>query len=260
MNMDVIDLRDFYGRPLGRVARRLIGARVRALWPNLTGQSVLGLGFATPYLGAYLKEATRVIGLMPARQGVTRWPSEGPSLTGLADENELPLEDESMDRVLVVHGIEASESLRIMLRQLWRVLAPNGRLLIIVPNRRGLWSRREATPFGHGQPFSRRQITQLLRESMFTPTGWDNALFVPPFDLRPLVRSANLWEQAGRFLWPRFSGVILVEATKQIYAATPVTSQGNAKRVRVMASAPTGAGLTSPLMPIATAEKLPAPK
>jgi len=203
MNMDVIDLRDFYGKRLGHVARRLIGARVRALWPNVAGQSVLGLGFATPYLGVFLNEAARVIGLMPARQGVMRWPSEGRCLTGLVDENELPLDDESMDRVLVVHGIEASESLRVMLRQIWRVLAPGGRAIIIVPNRRGLWSRREATPFGHGQPFSRPQITQLLRESMFTPMGWDNALFIPPFDWRPLLRSSNMWEQVGHFLWPR---------------------------------------------------------
>lgn len=256
MNMDVIDLRDFYGRPLGRVARRFISQRVRRLWPNVTGLNVLGLGFATPYLGVFLNEATRVIGLMPARQGVMRWPSEGRCLTGLVDENELPLEDESMDRVLVVHGVEASESLRVMLRQIWRVLAPGGRVLIIVPNRSGLWSRREATPFGHGQPFSRRQIMQLLRESMFSPMGWDNALFVPPFDWRPVVRSANLWERVGYFLWPRFSGVILVEAVKQIYAATPAPVAQKVRRVQVIASgAPSAANALNPAV---TAEKSPA--
>jgi len=258
MNMDVIDLRDFYGRPLGHVARRLIALRVRRLWPNVTGLNVLGLGFATPYLGGFLNDATRVIGLMPARQGVMRWPSEGRCLTGLVDENELPLDDESMDRVLVVHGVEASESLRVMLRQIWRVLAPGGRVLIIVPNRRGLWSRREATPFGHGQPFSRRQITQLLRESMFSPMGWDHALFVPPFDWRPLVRSANIWERIGYFLWPRFSGVILVEAVKQIYSATPVAVPQKVRRVQVIArAAPSGA---SAITPNETAGKSPAPR
>lgn len=244
MPMDVIDLRDFYGRPLGRVARLMIGRRIRSLWPDVKGRSVLGLGFATPYLGQFLGEAERVLGLMPAQQGVLRWPPEGRSLTGLVDEKELPLDDESIDLVLVVHGLEASEAMRAMLRQIWRVLAPGGRILIVVPNRRGLWARRELTPFGQGQPFSRSQITQALRESMFSPSDWENALFVPPFDWRPLLRSARAWERVGQLLWPRFSGVILVEATKQIYAATPIREprrmEAMRQRVRAIAPVPRG--------------------
>tara|TARA_R110002124_G_C8778399_1_gene500564 strand:- start:91 stop:852 length:762 start_codon:yes stop_codon:yes gene_type:complete len=244
--MDVIDLRDFYGKPLGRVARALIGRHIRVLWPNVKGLSVLGLGFATPFLGLFLGEAERVLGLMPAQQGVLRWPSEGRCLTGLADEKELPLDDECIDRVLVVHGVEASESLRASLRQVWRVLTPGGKVLIVVPNRRGLWARREATPFGHGQPFSRSQITQALRESMFSPAGWEMALFVPPFEWRPLIRAANAWERVGGFLWPRFSGVILVEATKQIYAATPIPDGSRrVSRQRVRAVLPVQGGAVS---------------
>jgi len=244
--MDVIDLRDFYGRPLGRVARGLIGRHIRVLWPNVKGLSVLGLGFATPYLGMFLGEAERVLGLMPAQQGVLRWPAEGRCLTGLADEKELPLDDECIDRVLVVHGVEASESLRASLRQVWRVLTPGGKVLIVVPNRRGLWARREVTPFGHGQPFSRSQITQALRENMFAPSDWEMALFVPPFEVRPLMRAANAWERLGGFLWPRFSGVILVEATKQIYAATPIPEARRVVRQRVRAIAPIRGSIASP--------------
>lgn len=244
MPMDVIDLRDFYGRPLGRVARAVIGRRIRELWPHVKGLSVLGLGFATPYLGQFLGEAERVIGLMPAQQGVLRWPPEGRCLTGLVDERDLPLDDESIDRIIVVHGLEASEAMRVMLRQIWRVLAPGGRVLFVVPNRRSLWARREATPFGQGQPFSRSQITQALRESLFSPAGWDVALFVPPFDWRPLLRSAGAWERIGSLLWPRFSGVILVEATKQIYAVTPAREARRIEtirqRVRAIAPIPRG--------------------
>ena len=239
MHMDVIDLRDFYGRPLGRVARRHIAQRIAQVWPDVRGLNMLGLGFATPYLAPFIGKAQRVVGLMPARQGVMQWPAEGKCLTGLVDELELPLADESMDRVLVVHGLEASEAMRGMLRQIWRVLAPGGRVIIVVPNRRGLWARREATPFGHGQPFSRSQLTQLLRESMFSPSGWEVALFAPPFDWRPLLRSASAWERVGHMLWPRFSGVIMVEATKQIYAATPLPAAAKAKaRVRAVAPMP----------------------
>ena len=126
------------------------------------------------------------------------------------------------------------------MRELWRVLAPNGRLLIIVPNRRGLWARVDTTPFGHGRPFSRSQITKLLKDAMFSPEEWQYALYMPPFSWRVLLKWPVFWERLGLVLWPAFSGVILVEATKQIYAAVPV-KEVRSKRRRVV---PVPAGVT----------------
>ncbi|MEQ8745975.1 methyltransferase domain-containing protein [Pyruvatibacter sp.] len=220
MHLDVIDLRDFYGRPLGRVARRLVGRAVRACWPDVSGMTVAGLGYATPYLGQFRDEAGRVLALMPAQQGVVHWPRDGKYLTGLVDEVCLPLPDSSADRLLLVHQLEAADQMRPALREAWRVLAPGGRILIVAPNRRGMWARGEGTPFGHGTPFSRGQLVALLRSAMFTPVEWSSALFMPPIGWRFFLRSAVAWERVGSALWPRFSGVILVEATKQIYAPT----------------------------------------
>lgn len=220
MHLDVVDLRDFYGMPLGRVARRLVGHAVRRVWPNVAGMNVAGLGYATPYLGQFRDEAARVVALMPAQQGVLHWPRQGRMLTGLVDEVCLPLADASVDRLLLVHHLEGADQLRPALREAWRVLAPGGRILIVAANRRGMWARIESTPFGHGQPFSRGQLVSLLRQSMFTPVEWGSALFMPPVGWRVFMRSAVAWERLGATLWPRFSGVILVEATKQIYAPT----------------------------------------
>jgi SAM-dependent methyltransferase len=220
MHLDVVDLRDFYGLPLGKVARRLVGLAVRRIWPDVSGTTVAGLGYAIPYLGQFRDEAVRVISLMPAQQGVLHWPRQGRTLTGLVDEVCLPLPDASIDRLLLVHHLEGADQLRPALREAWRVLAPGGRILIVAANRRGMWARSEATPFGHGQPFSRGQLVSLLREGMFTPVEWASALFMPPMSWRMVMRSAIAWERLGVSLWPRFSGVILVEATKQIYAPT----------------------------------------
>ena len=73
----------------------------------------------------------------------------------------------------------------------WRVLSPSGRLLIVTPNRRGLWARFDSTPFGHGRPYSRGQLTQLMRESQFTPTYWGRTLYTPPFEFDVLISSAK---------------------------------------------------------------------
>jgi SAM-dependent methyltransferase len=156
---DVVDLRDFYDSRLGQVTRHLIRRRVRALWPDLRGQSLLGLGYATPYLRQYRDEAERVLAIMPAGQGVLAWPPEGPNAVALAEETELPLPDMSVDRVLLVHGLECGEQVRDMLREVWRVMSGSGRLLIVVPNRRGIWARTDRTPFGQGLPYSPPQLS-----------------------------------------------------------------------------------------------------
>ena len=219
---DVVDLRDFYDTSLGQVARRMIRRRARAIWPNVSGLSLLGLGYATPYLKVFQDEAERVLAMMPATQGVLHWPRDEPSLVALADEAELPLADFSIDRVLLVHAVECTEQLRPMLREVWRVLAGNGRLLVVVPNRRGIWARSDRTPFGQGHPFSQPQLSRLLRDSLFTPVQSTNALFVPPSRSRMILASARAWEQVGNRWFQRFSGAIMIEAEKQIYAATPL--------------------------------------
>ncbi len=227
---DVVDLRDFYDTQLGQVARHMIRRQVRAVWPDLRGQSLLGLGYATPYLQQFRGEAERVIALMPASQGVLHWPREGPGAVSLVDETELPLPDYSIDRVLLVHGLESSEYLRDMLGEIWRVLTGNGRLLVVTPNRRGIWARSDRTPFGWGRPYSGAQLSRTLRENMFTPTRTERALFIPPIRLRALLRSAPAWERIGVRFFPRFSGVIMIEAGKQVYAATAVSERKRLRR------------------------------
>ncbi len=217
MHQDVVDLRSFYDTALGQMARRMIRRRLRLLWPDVQGLTLLGLGFATPYLGMFRAEADRTLAAMPARQGVIHWPSDGPSLVTLADETELPFPDMSIDRVLLVHHLEVTESLRPLMREIWRVLAGGGRLLAIVPNRRGIWSRIDNNPFGHGRPYSSGQLSQMLRDNLFVPEQVGRALYAPPMRSRVLLGSALAWEQVGWRWFERFSGVLMVEASKQIY-------------------------------------------
>jgi SAM-dependent methyltransferase len=221
MTIDVIDLRDFYSQRLGIVARRLINRGIQACWPDAQGQRVLGLGYPTPYLGLFRENSERCIAFMPAAQGVLKWPTARPTLATLVDEFSLPLPDAAVDRVLLVHALEMSDDPEGLLREVWRVLAPSGRVMAVIPNRRGVWTRTDATPFGHGRPYSRSQITQLLRQTWFTPTAWGEALFVPPVAGSWFLRSAMAWERVGAALSLPFAGVHIVEATKQVYRAIP---------------------------------------
>ncbi|MBK1665533.1 methyltransferase type 11 [Rhodospirillum rubrum] len=237
---DVIDLRDFYATSQGQLTRRLIGRSLRALWPEVRGCRVLGLGYAVPFLQPFSDEAERVVAMMPAPMGAVRWPSDGPVQGALADELELPLPDRSIDRLLLIHGLEFADHAHGLLRECWRVLADNGRLMVVVPNRRATWARMERSPFANGQPYSEGQLTRLLRDRLFTPIASSTALFMPPSRSRMMMGSASLLEQVGCRLFPAFGGVVVVDCAKQI-AAPVLRSAVASRRVYV------GVGLSQPL-------------
>lgn len=220
MEYDSAGLSAFYGSPLGQVARRVIQRRLREAWPDVGGTRLLGYGFAVPFLRSFAAEADLVAALMPEQIGAVAWPS-GSVLSVVAQEDALPFPDAMFDRVLVVHGLENAESLRPLMRQLWRVLAPSGKLLLVAPNRTSLWAQVERSPFAHGRPFSRSQLDTLLRDTLYAAERWDHALMMPPLKSRRFLGRGISWEKIGRRIWPALAGVHIVEATKSMYALTP---------------------------------------
>lgn len=231
MRRDVLELREFYASDLGRAARAMVERKLAEAWGDTTGQDVLAVGYATPFMGPIAQRARRVVAAMPAQQGVEVWPSEGRNLAVLTPEDGLPFMNALFDRVLVVHALEESADPVGVLREVWRVLAPSGRAIVTVASRNGLWANTERTPFGHGRPYSRSQLVELLREAELEPAGWTRALYVPPVGW--MAGWAEGFEQAGSRLWPGFAGLLLVEAVKQTFAVKP-----HARRVRARVARP----------------------
>lgn len=231
MRPEVEDLQRFYATRQGQVARRLIHHQIKALWPDLTGRTVLGFGYAAPFL-AGLDTASRAVALMPAEQGMGFSLQDGAGRTAIAREDDLPLADGSVDRVLLVHALECCGNVPRLIREIWRVLADGGRMIVVVPNRRGLWALSDRTPFGHGQPYSLGQLERTLNSHLFTPLGERTALFLPPTQSRLLLRLAVPAERLGLGFARRFAGVVLVEAEKQIYVGTalPATARSHGRR------------------------------
>lgn len=216
--------REFYASPTGRVAARLLRNRLSRFWPDLKGREILGLGHAAPFLRLWRDGAARILCAGLPETDVAPWPRQARNLSALVDEGLLPFPDSSFDNVLLVHGLEGSENARRMVREVWRVLKDDGRLLIVAPNRRGMWAHLESTPFGQGRPYSMGQLTRLLERNFFAVSRRDTALFMPPFQARLLLRGANAWDGVGRVLAPRFAGVVIVEARKDVYGALPAAA------------------------------------
>ncbi|WP_334176313.1 methyltransferase domain-containing protein, partial [Pseudoxanthobacter sp.] len=239
MPLDVVALRSFYDSPLGHAVEGIVAARLKDMARDTADDCAVGLGFAAPFMARFAGRARTAVSLMPARMGICAWPPEGANRAALVNEDELPLPDASVSRLLVVHALEEAETPEAVLREIWRVLAPGGRLVAVVPNRRGLWARADSTPFGNGRPYSRGQLDQLLAGAKLAPTGWSEALFMPPLRARPVVRAAKVLESIGRRVSPAFAGLIVVEAEKRLWQ--PVASDGRALRVPRLVPAMAGA-------------------
>jgi SAM-dependent methyltransferase len=226
MYRDIAEIRQFYQTALGRLTVATLERAFKHHWPEWSDNhttSLLGVGYALPYLD----EQGSAIAVMPATQGVIRWPAKGANRTVVTEDHLLPFVENAIDRILFVHAIENAEYLRELLHDAWRVLAPNGRMFLIVPNRRGVWARSDKTPFGQGRPYSMKQMRQLLRETDFVIEQHQRALYFFPSHNRVLRWLTPVFEAVLSRLMPKFGGVLMIEASKRLYSVTaiPVTSQ-----------------------------------
>ncbi|MBV2359083.1 class I SAM-dependent methyltransferase [Thalassococcus sp. CAU 1522] len=232
MHLDVRSLRDFYyASALGRAAQRVIRDQVQVFWPEADKQTVVGYGFAVPLLRPYLKSARRVIGLMPAPQGVMPWPAGEPNMSVLCEETAWPLETGHVDRLILMHGLETSESPSDLLDECYRVLGPGGKALFVLPNRSGLWAGSDATPFGFGRPYSLGQLEAQLKAHDFVPEDHVSVLYQPPSTRRFWMKTARFWERTGRAIPAVMAGgVLMVTASKR----HPPTRRGVGEAAKVL--------------------------
>jgi SAM-dependent methyltransferase len=236
MSIDARDAAEFYASILGGLTASLLRTELRKLWPDCSNLSLLGLGYTGPYLRQWREQATRAIAVSPQNFGSTLWPAGRASLSCTAEEDTLPFPDLSFDRILLVHGLEHAGNARQTLREAWRLLKDDGRLIVVVPNRQGMWAYWENNPFGHGEPYSKGQLARLLSSLFFRVETQSFALSTPPFNWRLNLKAFHLWERLGATLAPQFAGLTIAEASKDLHAIMPLKRHPIRRRVLVDAS------------------------
>lgn len=251
MHLDVVALRDFYYQAaLGALVQRRLRARIESFWPRVNGMSVAGFGFAAPFMRPFKREAGRLMVLMPAQQGVVLWPREGPNMSTLVEPLCWPVATSFLDRLLLTHALENADAPHRLLDECWRVLAPEGRLLVIVPNRAGMWARRDGTPFGFGRPYTFEQLENQLAQHGFFVERRAGGLYLPPSTSPFWLRVGPLIERLGRRLdAQRFAGVLIVEAIKRVRAPR------SGMREPATAPLPVFGGVAAPAPPAARREQ-----
>jgi SAM-dependent methyltransferase len=233
MAIDARDAGEFYKTGLGGLTAMLIRQILLGFWPDCGGLSLLGIGYAGPYLTLWREQAARAIALSPAQLGQAPWPAGRASLACTAEEDALPFPDMSFDRILLIHGLEQADNARRMLREAWRLLKDDGRIIVVVPNRRGMWAYAETTPFGHGQPYSQGQLGRLLNGLFFQVETQRQALFAAPLNWRLNLKAFDMLERAGQTIAPQLAGLTIAEAVKDLHAVMPIKRRPARRRVLV---------------------------
>lgn len=232
MRPTVEELRAYYATRDGqRVARQLAATMAPAIRRGPHAR-LLALGYCAPLLrGLDPAQLERLAVVMPEGAGVRLWPRGKPNCAVQADEFSLPFPEAMFDQALLAHSLEFAEPPRKLLRELWRVLTPAGELVLIVPNRLGLWTHFEATPFGQGRPWGKGELSHLLQESMFEPIACRTALVAPP------VRGLRWLDKPLTRVARRFGGIHFVLARKTDGLSATMVGKVEAAPVAAAASA-----------------------
>lgn len=237
MYVDIVALKSFYASPLGRRVQQTVASALDAYLPASNDERVMGLGYAVPYLEPFTKKSERCFAMMPARQGASIWPSTEAVATALVFEEDLPLPDGCLDRIVLIHALEQTENAAETLAELWRVLVPNGQLIVVVTNRRGFWAGAEHTPFGHGEPYSRGQLMQILTNANFSCDAITETLHFYPRKNGRIGYFSSLYEKISSRMMPFLGGALVVRAQKRLYQGVPVL-QRYSRRVFMPALSP----------------------
>ncbi|WP_375650750.1 class I SAM-dependent methyltransferase [Bartonella sp. OT172YNZD] len=237
VELDIVTLKDFYASALGLRVQKTLCDQLNLWWPDLTDKRIMGLGYALPYLSILRERTQQCFAFMPAAQGASPWPCAEQVATALVFEEDLPLPDASVDCILLVHALEYTENSFETLNEIWRVLAPNGHLIVIVPNRSGFWARNITTPFGYGEPYSRQQITRLFEKTNFVSGPIQEIVYYMPSTSYVSRLFSFFYEPFARYLLPYFGGLLMCQAQKRVYQGLLVQRR-QSRRVFIPALSP----------------------
>ncbi len=229
MQIDILELKNFYNSSLGAYVKTNVSHVLQRLEVDLTSTDVLFYGFGIPYL----KKEDKIIGFMPAAQGIMSWPSDYNRNT-LVYENALPLPDTSLETIVVIHGFEFCHFPEAFLQECRRVLKHEGRLILIVPNRRGIWAHRDHTPLGMGQPYTMSQLSRLLKKNSFDTRKKNRILYQLPFTSLWIRLINLLLKKIGSKCMSKFSGLVVIEAVKEVYRPSLVGKVQPVRKVRLV--------------------------
>ena len=167
-----------------------------------------------------------------------------PGAAVAADPLQLPLASQSVDLVVLPHVLEGHPNPHDVLREVERVLRPEGQVVISGFNTISLWRARQLFASRHnGAPWDAKfigllRLREWLRVLGFELNGGKFGCYAPPFRNEVWLKRFAFMEKAGARWWPVTGGVYVVRAVKRVHAMRIVTPAWRQERARRRALAP----------------------
>ncbi len=219
-------LQEWFEAPLGQYVLEKERAYLDEVTPDIFGFHALQLGLPAADL---LRESRIAHRMRVASHG-------HPDL--FAKCHELPFATQSVDLVLLPHVLEFAEHPHAILREVDRIMMPEGRLVILGFNPWSLWGLRSALGPARGDfPWNGHFVSLLRVKDWLALLGFDVsagrlAVYAPPFDNARLRRRFDFMEPAGDRWWAVGGAVYMLQAIKRVRGMRLITPAWQEKSAR----------------------------
>ena len=222
MYLDLLNYQNFYKSSIGNLLASHIDFKIKKHCYLYNKQNIGCFGYSSPYLSFLKNYNIPLLHCYSKRLGL---PNENISKMNkiLIDEDRIPFQDSYFDHMFLIHYLENSYNIKLSLREIWRTLVPEGKLYLLIPNKKSSWYLSNKSPFSSGNGFSKKQISDLLNESFFEIKTIERIVYFPNKNYSFINKHKNLIDQIGSIFFKYFNGIYLCVVKKKIYAN--VTSQ-----------------------------------
>ena len=217
MYLDFSNYQKFYNSSIGNLLARHLEFKLKKYCYLYDHQNVGCFGYCLPYMN-FLKNYNLSLSYCYSKRMGTS--NEDISNTNkiLIDEDSIPFQDSFFDHVFLIHYLENTYNTQVSLREIWRTLAPEGLLYLVIPNKKSSWYLSSKSPFSSGNGFSKKQISNLLNDSFFEIQSIERQVYFPNKDFFLVKKNKDLIDKFGSFFFKYFNGVYLCVVKKKIYA------------------------------------------
>jgi SAM-dependent methyltransferase len=170
------------------------------------------------------------------------------------DFDALPFDSQSLDLVVLPHALELARDPHLALREVERVLVPEGRVVIVGFNPASLWGLRQrlgrlrrrlasgASPHLYlpsaGEFIGYRRLRDWLRLLSFEVEAGRFGCYKPPVETQKWLSRYDWTERVGERWWPVFGAVYFVVAVKRVRGMRLVGLVRDARSAPKAAAAP----------------------
>ena len=139
----------------------------------------------------------------------------------VADVNALPLQNNSVDVIVLAHALECVDDKIALLKSCWEALSPEGLLITVSFNPYSFYGLRRLLGSACGLPWqlrlsSAQEIKQWLIALDFVECRLNNCGFVWPTNYKQISQRLLWMEKMGQFLYPGFGHYVVISARKRV--------------------------------------------